>query len=208
MIQNPSDTDPFALSDVESQIAGQVAECTAGAWEVDDERLREVARAVDYYVTVEQGAESVDSRSLALLTSQALAGVGDSGLATRLLVHGTGLLRPAVWEIRHGQAMWTLDLRQLAVDDSAAIELIVFSCLTALLRGIASIWDATSGSGVLGIRNLDDAAGALVGGDARRQKRVAEMAEEMVRWCRFLMAYLRRERGWQAAPEVVRLEVR
>ena len=61
-----------------------------------------------------------------MLASQALRSIGHGATARRLLVFGTGLVRPAEWEISAGDSMWVLDLKQITVRSDASLELIFF----------------------------------------------------------------------------------
>lgn len=199
------DASAEAPSAIEEHIVTRYRECGAERAGLTPDAVREVARAVEYYVTVDQGAVA-DSSSLTRLTTQALADLGEEGAARRFLVYGSGLVRPAEWEIRRGHEMWVLDLRQITVESGAALEIVQFSVLAAVLRAIAELWDATRGQGVLGMRNLRGASQRLVGTARDADRRTRRMTRELEDWCRHVLGTLRGERGWLAMPEVINLD--
>jgi hypothetical protein len=148
----------------------------------------------------------VDSASLTRLTSRALIDLGEESAARRFLVYASGLVRPSEWEIRRGHEMWVLDLKQLTVESTSALEIVLFAVLAAVLRSIAELWDGTRGSGVLGLRNLRAASQALVGEAGRGDRKMRQMTKELADWCAHVLETLRAERGWQAIPEVINLD--
>ena len=206
MIREGDNARADAESAVEARVAHQYRACGAERTGLTPDAVREVARAVEYFVAVDHGAESVDSDSLTRLASQALADLGEEGAARRFIVYGSGLVRPSEWEIRRGREMWVLDLRQLTVESGAALEMVLFAVLAAVLRSIAELWDGSRGRGVLGLRNLQGASQRLVGGSGRRDRRTRQMTQELADWCLHVLETLRGERGWRVLPEVINLD--
>ena len=205
MILEDSKIDAAAESAVEAHLVRQYQECGAARVGLTADTVREVARAVEYYVAGDQGV-AADGGSLTLLASKALADLGEVGAARRFLVYGSGLVRPAEWEIRRGHEMWVLDLRQISVESGSVLEIVQFAVLAAVLRAIAELWDGTRGRGVLGVRNLRGASQRLVGREIRGDRKMRQMTRELENWCRHVLGTLRDERGWHAMPEVLNLD--
>ena len=148
----------------------------------------------------------MDSHYLVMLASRALSSLGKGCAARRLVVFGTGLVKPAEWEISGGNAMWILDLKQItfALDDR--LEMTLFASLRAVLEAIADGWDDSSGRGTLGLRHVIGAAAQLLG--AREASgQVADLATEIRQRCRSILEQLGAERGWQETPEIVDLDI-
>jgi hypothetical protein len=206
MILQPEIAPPGAAAGaLDADIAERVRECCGEPLAPSADCLRQIARAVEYFVAVEEGHEAVDGRSLAVLTSQALASIGEHGAARRLLVFGSGLMRAAEWEICRGRRMWVLDLRQLEPADGRVLEMALLASLAAVLRGVAGLWDSTAGAGVIGLRGLRTACAAPVQAPGRRAAE-RRLAEEVAGWCRLLLEREGRSRGWSARPEVLLLD--
>ncbi len=166
----------------------------------------EVARAVECFVEHDCDGHCADARSLVLMTSQGLDSVGNTGVARRFLLHGTGLAKPSEWEVTHGDTMWVIDLKQLTVRDDAPLELIFFTGLGIIIETLADIWDATAGRGVLGLRHICGTAEALLG-DGGKLADIVSLSDEIRRHCHDRLERLRRDRGWADRPQVLNLDL-
>ncbi len=166
----------------------------------------EVARAVECFVEHDCGGHCADARALVLMASQGLESVGNTGVARRFLLHGTGLAKPSEWEVIHGDTMWVIDLKQLTVRDDAPLELIFFTGLGIIIETLADLWDATRGRGVLGLRHVCGTAEALLGaGD--KLAAIVSLSDEIQRHCHDRLDRLRRDRGWDERPQVLNLDL-
>jgi hypothetical protein len=188
-----------------SHIAAEV-EALCGTSSVDLDRVKELAHAVEHFLQEHGNGEFVDSRYLLLLTSQALASVGDAEVGRRLFLFGSGMVRPAEWEVRGRETVWALDLRQMTVRDDACIELLFFNGLRIVLDSIAEVWDAFEGRGVLGLRHVCSVASDLLGRGSSK-KEVARLSDEIRDLCRRRLERIGSERGWAAVPEVMNLDL-
>ncbi|MBM4142958.1 MAG: hypothetical protein FJ225_05105 [Lentisphaerae bacterium] len=168
---------------------------------VDGAAVEDLARAVAHYVVREAGAGN-----LAALTSRALAGLGERQAARRVLLMGTGMARPAEWDVTGGGAMWILDLRRILLREDAALELFFFTALGAVVDSLAECWDRAGGRGALGLRHVCGAATRLLG-RARGDAAVARLADETIGLCRARLARAGRARGWKDTPLVMNLDL-
>ena len=206
MIWIPNVAGPAAEKPLAAHIRAVIEENAGELLRLDAAQVDELAAAVNAYV--EGGATPgmyVDSGCLVMLASRALLSVGERGAAHRLLVFGTGLVRPSAWEIRGGEAVWTLDLGRMAVRADTSLELVFFGILNMVLDCMAQVWDATDGLGTLGLRRIEDAAaGVLQGGRART---VGALAQEIRDACGAKLRQVGAARGWRHVPELMRVDL-
>ena len=198
----PDSVDP-ALVD---HIAGQIAECCGEEELLASGQVDELAFAVATFVSRTLGQDAVDSAHLVTLSARALSAVGENLAAKRVLVHGTGLVRPAYWEVTGRDALWVLDLRQMTFAPGATLELVFFHGLMAVLEATAEVWDATQGVGALGLRHVSCAAAALFG-ERQGKARAAALADEVKALCVRKLEGLRAARGWTSTPVVMDLDL-
>lgn len=169
-------------------------------------QIAEMAHAVDAYLAARAGGGSQpDAAHVVLLASRALESLGEGEVAGRLLVFGTGLVRPALWEISAGASMWVLDLRQLTVPSDAPLELVLFRSLEAVIEATAEMWDETRGAGVLGLRHVCRTAAALLHRGLHTPQ-ARRLADDLRAHCAGRLGELRRRRGWRQTPDVVNLD--
>ncbi|MBM4144220.1 MAG: hypothetical protein FJ225_11605 [Lentisphaerae bacterium] len=173
----------------------------AGAAAADD-----LARAVADYVLREAAAAEPGAGELAALASRALHGLGEGRAARRVLLEGTGMARPAAWDVTGGGAMWILDLRRVLAREDAALEMILFAALGTAVDALAECWDATGGRGVLGLRHVPAAAARLLG-RGRGDGAVGRLVGEALRLCGARLARAGRARGWSETPLVMNLDL-
>jgi hypothetical protein len=126
--------------------------------------------------------------------------------ARKLLLFGTGMIKPSEWEVRRGGQTWILDLKQLTIRNEAPLEMVLFSGLHAIIEAIADIWDVSSGDGTIGLRHVCSVAGELLGSEAGEKRKVA-LVDEIVNVCRQKLEQLKVERDWIAVPDVMNLDI-
>ena len=203
-IANGAAAETTAESPLNTHIRRVIAECCAGIDELDDTQIRELAASVATYAR--QSADSgvyVDSGYLVMLATRALQSIGSKRAAHRMMVFGTGLVRPSEWEIRGGGSVWTLDLGRMVLRKEVSIELVFFSSLNIVLDSVAEVWDATDGRGTLGLRHLNTVATTLL---ASRKRRQAEFVEEVMAACRAKLRQIGKARAWGHVPELLAIE--
>jgi len=185
-----------------AHIQSMIEENCADLPELDALQVRELATAVAAYAGA--SAESgmyVDSGYLVMLASQALFSIGARKAAHRVLVFGTGLVRPSEWRIRGDASVWTVDLGRMAVRDEASLELAFFGGLNIVLDCVAEVWDPTDGRGTLGLRRLEAAASGILRHTHKRK--VAVFTDEVRRACRAKLVQTGEARGWLHIPDLL-----
>lgn len=167
--------------------------------------VQELAKAVELYLSQNGNDFCVDSQHLMLLASKALDSIGEGKAARRMLLFGTGLIKPSEWEITGGDTMWVLDLRQLTLREDAPIELVFFSSLSMILESVSDVWDESQGKGVLGLRHVCSAVCDLTGGGSLKKKKA--MTAEIKGICARKLGQLKESRKWNEIPAVIDLDV-
>ena len=151
-----------------------------GLWSSGDE---ETARALlNSHCLARSGGDEV-------LTS--LFSVGQPKLNLCLLI-ALGYVRPVTSSMFGDRPVWILDLLQVADAASSTFELGLFTQLQNLMSHLASVWDATSGSGALGI------IGAT---------HVSDNMAEVMAYARDLLRHIAARRKWAAVPVVQNREL-
>jgi len=207
MIFDPNNVPMEGATPLAAEIIAEIQAVSSADAPLDGEKIREIARAVEHYVWENMPDGMVASHHLVLLSSRALAAVGAGLQARRLLLFGSGIVRPAVWEAV-GQAMiWVVDLKQITLSTDACLELVFFEGLRIVIEAIAEVWDESGGSGVLGLRHVSLAAAGLVGPGGSR-KTLAAVAREIKTVCRQILEHVAGERGWNTTPLVMNLDLR
>ncbi len=205
MIWIPNNSERDNGTSVVSHIEKVIAENCGDVLELDGIQASELAVAVASFLDQHQDSGSyVDSGYLVMLASRALSSLGETQAAHRLLVFGSGLVRPAEWEVTGNEAVWTLDLRRMTICDDAGLELVFFSSLNIVLSSIAEVWDATDGAGVLGLRHICSTASVLLGGG--KPGAVTALADEIRSVCESKLSQIYGERKWRHVPSVMNLD--
>lgn len=171
---------------------------------LDEDMVEQLSRAVACYLEQDRAVTLTTSRDLALLASRALASLGETGAARRMVVFATGLVKPAEWEVRNRGTLWILDLRQMTVQDQPGLELLLFHSLRMILEAMAEVWDRTGGHGSLGLQHVCQTAVAL--GISRGKKRIV-FEREMLQTIRSMLHHIGTQRGWESLPEVLNLDL-
>ncbi len=206
MIWAINDQQPVGNPPLVSQIKEVIAENGGGMFDPDGHRVDALARAVASYVSEAGGCcWRVDAGSLALLTSKALFSVGEREAAHRLVVFGTGLVRPSVWEIRGGDSIWTLDLGRMVPRTETSLEMFFFSSLNIVLECVADVWDVTDGCGTLALRHTRSVAAGILG-QVRSGRSVIAFADEIRNACEAKLRQLGVQRHWGGVPELLRMD--
>lgn len=162
----------------------------------------EVARAVEDFLDL-RGTSAEESRFLMVLAARALSAVGEGEAARRVYLFGSGLVSPSEWEITGREAVWTVDLLRMSVNEEAAHEMLLFVSLHLVLDAMAGVWDSSSGRGTLGLRHVCATARVLSGRDGRG---AARAAAEIRDWCSAKLRQLAGTRSWADVPQVLNLD--
>lgn len=206
MIWDPNTTSEPDDSAIVSYITAGITMVCGENVPVDSCTIKELARAVESFLQQECDCSFADSKYLVMLASHALSSIGERHVARRLLVFGTGLVRPAQWEVTGEEAIWVLDLKQMTVRDDGFLELVFFNSLNIILESIADVWDESSGQGVLGLRHVYSTSLALLG-CSRKKREAMALAEEIKTLCSGKLGEIRDERGWKDSPLVMNLDI-
>ncbi|MGQ9662637.1 MAG: hypothetical protein ACUVWX_09920 [Kiritimatiellia bacterium] len=172
--------------------------------EVDWPLIEEVARAVDEYAAHWLVGNVVDERAFFLFAARAMWAVGEKEQAARVLLLGSGLVRPADWDSTGPMCMWILDLGQLLREEHRQLELLIVSTINTTLEMMASFWDRTGGSGALGLRCVSVLNGKRQAATKHKLPQSA-VFPEVSRHCRKKLEQLSRRRAWRAVPRVINL---
>jgi hypothetical protein len=199
-----SATDPRE-SAIVSHIADEVGVVCGNNVLSTPENVKAMAAAVELFLSEKGDSSCVESKYLVMLTSRALSSVGEGAAARRLLLFGTGLVKPSEWEVSGGDSMWVLDLKQMTVRTDVVLEMVFFNSLNIVLDSIADIWDENSGRGVLGLRNVCCVAEAMIGSAAKKSKALVAAREIREASCSKLEK-IGKDRGWSEIPRVVDLD--
>jgi hypothetical protein len=206
MIWSPEWDSRQGESPMVSDLTAEIEALCGADMPLSEDQVLELARAVAAFIENECSGVYRDPESLMMLASRALASLGARQVARRLIIKGTGLLRPSEWEVTGEEAMWVLDLRQITLQHGAPLELVFFHCLRLVLESMGEVWDATKGAGVLGLRHVTMSAASLLGG-GRSGKDVDKLATEIKDVCRARLGLIRKARGWDGTPFVMDLDI-
>jgi len=144
----------------------------------------------------EQGSETQLSplyAALAVTPAVSLSGC-------RTLVESRAL-RPLESAAGQGQLVWVLDLERVMSATPGMLELTVWRALNALLERLAGLWDATRGSGVLGLSHVSSVVSAMLG-RSRTESVCLRQIAQVRRHCLSRLRGIGVERGWRMSPDV------
>jgi len=207
MIWDPESKSGVASeSTVVSHIAAEIDASGGTEWLAKGGNIQELAKAIDHFLQEHGHGPAVEARYLVMLAARALSSVGEGKAARRLLLYGTGLVKPSEWDVTGGEAMWVLDLRQITLRGDAPLELVFFGSLNIIMETIAEVWDVTQGEGTLGLRHVCGAVNALMGG-AGSHRDASALADEIRTVCRQKLEQIGRERGWEQTPQIMDLDI-
>lgn len=208
MIWDPATARGRDESVILAQLTSEIADVCGDPGLVDADKVRELAAAIATYLRAEcpEAIEAVNAKYLVMLASRAFASLGDGRTARRLVVFGTGLVKPSAWDVSGEHEIWVLDLKEMTVRENAPIELIFFSSLNIVLEAMAEVWDETRGQGTLGLRHVLPTAAALLGvDDGHRNSR--SLGAEIQRACGQKLEQIRGKRGWTGIPRIMNLDI-
>ena len=206
MIFDPENIPCPADSEIVTHVTGEFKKVCAEAVVDNPEALYEVAKAVEHFLDTEAKCSFVESDKIVMLASQALSSVGEEKAARRMILYGSGLVRPSEWIVTGEDSMWVLDLKQITVREDAMLELFFYKSLYVVLDSISDIWDQTSGNGTLGLRHVCAAAKNL-SGDESKSVRLSAVENEIIDVCRCRLEQMSADRNWTEVPGVVNLDV-
>ena len=167
---------------------------------------REVARGVEAYLA-DPGSDGADTRHPRALATRALISTGRKDMAGRMLLAGGGLVRRSHSAVAGAGTVLVLDFARMAVKDEERLDLFLRRCLLLLLDSMAHLWDADSGRGMLGLRNIGLATSAAPRRD-RRGGKANPSPREVMELCENRMDALKERRRWEARPLVLDMDWR
>lgn len=168
--------------------------------------VNEVARAIEHFLEKERHSEFVDSKTLAFLAAQAMTSIGEPDIARRLILFGSGMVKPSQWAVTGDRAMWVLDLKEMTIREDAPLELLFFKGMQIVIESMADVWDESLGEGVLGLRHICCTATRLLCA-SHDDAGVAELTAEIKGMCAGKLDQLRDLRGWRTTPMVLNLDL-
>lgn len=206
MIWNPDIDGDAELSPVVSHITAEISDLCGDDLMLESDKVEELAKAVESFLQQQNESAAADSRYMIMLASKALSSIGEGSAGRRLLVFGTGLVKPSEWEVTGEDAVWVLDLKEMMISEKAPLELIFFNSLGIVIESIAEIWDKSGGRGVLGLKNVFPVALAFLGCGGNG-KNLDRLGEEIKAVCEQKLEQLKGERKWKQAPRVMSLDI-
>ena len=206
MIWNPNNRFTTEKSQLVSHITAEIEEVCGDDLEMDKSKIEELAKAVESFLENEHDGAIADSKYIVMLASRALSSIGEGAAGRRLLVFGTGLVKPSEWEVTGEDSLLVLDLKEMMVRENSPLELIFFSSLGMVLESIADVWDKTGGRGILGLKNVFATGLALLGSECDVH-RVEKLGEEIKAACEQKLGRLCAERKWVHVPRVMNLDI-
>lgn len=204
MIYDPNGENDTASS-VVGHIIAEIADVYAEGGLLEPFDSTELARAVELFLMEENYVSCVTSENLVMLASKALRSIGEVIPARRLLLFGTGMVRPSEWVVSGAKNIWVLDLKGMMLRDDSSLELIFFECLRAVIESLADVWDDSKGEGILGLKHICGAASDLLG-EANDRRKVVLLADEIKGACSNLLTKIGNRRGWITHPVIMDLD--
>jgi len=114
-----------------------------------------------------------------------------------------GMIRPADWAGAQLDRMWIIDFGQLLLSDSEKHEMMLYRSVRAIIEHMFVFWDATSGTGVLGLKGLN-----TLNPEGRLNDAKAEaFSSGMQHFIKDLFAQQAEVREWTAVPELINLDL-
>jgi hypothetical protein len=192
---------PSSPTSARETLAEEIRSLCVSAGILESQELREFSAGVAWHAA-DLPARPTAGGDLSRLTARAFGSLGRPDAARRVLVLGSGLVRPADWLAAHPRAVWTLDLERLMSKEGDHLELALFRGLSVILNAMADLWTSTSGSGLLGLRRASPTVRLILGSGASPEA-VQSLRREIRGFCSARLASLASERGWDAFPRVL-----
>lgn len=206
MIWNATPELEQETSPIVAQVLHEIDTFCDGPHRLDRDTVYELGLAVEEYLSDRNPDETVAARDVTLLASCALASIGETVAARRLVILGSGLVKPTRWEVTGQDSVWILDLKEIAPKQQPCLEMFFLKCLNLVFDSIADVWDTTGGKGTLGLRHVCASACVLLGETGSR-KEVVAITSEIKGFCRDKLRQLARHRGWTTVPDVLNLDI-
>ena len=168
-----------------------------------DLAVREVARALEAYATIE-GQGIVETTSLAAMTSSAVKALGRDDLAVEAFIIGSRVVYPQKLTCVEDGPVWVINTEKVFPDIPGCTELGFFSVLYHLLGSMVHLWDVDAGKGALGIRKLRSVAALFAGGAGR--KGVEPWIDEIKQAVSDRLLQCSSGRNWTSSPSVLMLD--
>jgi len=205
MIWDPRKDEAAHRDRTAARAAAEILACAGKDLKADGESLKEVAQAVAAFLDAHGRQSGNSSQVLLMLASQALSAMGEARAARRLYLFGSGMVRPAEWIVTGNDKVWELDLKHMTMRQDDRLELTFFNGLMTVLDAIADVWDETGGQGVLGLRHVCAAADGFLGVPHMAGR--LSMTNEIIARCQHKLSSMATQRGWQATPRVMSLDL-
>ena len=190
-----------------AHLEAEIGEACTGSGMPDQLTIDGIAHAIEFLMgNGDETGTMIQSDYLKGLASQALVSLGHTGAARSLVLFGTGMLRPASWEVSGEKDMWILDLKEMTVRADASIELVFFAGLNMVIDSVSDLWDPTGGAGVLGLRHVCETARALLG-DNCRKRAANDLGDEIIDACSVRLEKAAAARSWIECPDVINLDL-
>jgi len=185
-------------------IVEQLQELCGQVMPAVDEKLDDVACAIERALADHGEASIRDSSTVLALASQALTSIGEEEAARRLFLFGSGTIRPSEWSVSGEDTLWVLDMRSLTWRSHPLLELQVVSGVHRILESICDLWDESDGHGVLGVSNL---AACEADFPSRAGSRRHRFGDEVLTTCAGKLKCIANGRGWSETPVVMNLDI-
>ncbi len=198
----PAPRDPDALLKHLLQQASENVRSEIPIKEVEVEALAAALRKVFQ----ERGETDPSPFQVVELSARTLRELGAVQAARLLLIFGSGIVQPSIWEISGGDRIWMLDLQRLTFNADMQLELTFFRLLDTALLSMSEVWNASSGRGRLGLRHVRGTAEHLLSGRAEPTRIGRLFAREVLLRSQARLEHLASHRHWKHVPEVISLD--
>jgi len=102
--------------------------------------------------------------------------------------------------------LWVLDLERMVLPASSSLELMALNVVRTVIDRVAVLWDHCQGHGLLGLRHVNTVAAGMLGCSRHSAKSLA-LADEIHAQVRRRLQTLKTDRGWDATPQVIMLDL-
>ncbi len=128
-------------------------------------------------------------------------GVGMEACRGRLILHEAGVVRGASWAFMGTGRGWIIDLSRISPDRSILLELTISALLRKMISELASVWDASSGDGWLGLSGTDRFV------TKRSWRGRGTDGQDLCGYSERILRHLASQRGWARVPDVKKLTI-
>jgi len=191
-------------SDLVNRITGELVNICGDDFVVKNADIGPLMRVIEHHLEANGIRDIEDDNMLVMMVAKVLGSIGKDGPARKLFILGSGMLKPAEWEISRGESMWVLDLKTVTLKVDSSLEILFFCSLNVVLDSIVDLWDESGGFGVLGLKNVYSAARAMLG--SPDENKTAAFLDEIRDLCESKLQQHARTRKWQTVPDVLSLD--